>query len=408
MTKVAFKVFGCKVNQLEIQALRNLMIYQHCTMTEDLRDADILFVGSCTVTKKAEQKVLKFIRKAMREQPEIKVEIMGCFLPSIQEKLLHCENQIKFINNTKKFEYLSSATPNITGLSGHTRAFLKIQEGCNSYCSYCIIPHLRKNLHSRSISETIDQVKNNIEAGKKEIVLVGIHIGLWRSQKNEQLSVLVNELLKIDGDWRLRLSSIEITEVDDELIDLIRGNNKLVEHLHIPLQSGSTQILNSMNRNYSKKYFLDKISRIRGKVELSGISTDVMIGFPGETEQDFEDTFEVVKTSEFMRMHIFPYSDRPGTPAASLPDKVAKNIVKKREERLSNLGLHLKHKFAEKFIGSEVEILVERFTDEGAVGYTREYMSAIIQKTENILVNTLIKKKVIGVKDDGILILGSF
>ena len=386
MKKVAVKAFGCKVNQLEIEAFLEFYQKSGYSVANDLSDADLYIVGSCSVTQNAERKMIKNVRKALKSNPNSQIKIVGCFLPSAQEKLSEFHDRIEFIANPEKFTCLESAFPDVLEISGHTRAFLKIQEGCSSFCSYCIIPHLRQDLYSRPLADTIELVKRVVDSGKKEIVLVGIHLGLW-ADKGLKLADLLRELVKIEGDWRLRLTSLEVTEINDEIIELLAAKNRLVEHLHISLQSGSTRILEKMNRHYSNENFMDKIRKIREKVPFAGLSADIIVGFPGESEEDFQDTCEAAEFAEFMRIHIFPFSARPETVAASMPDKISPEIIKQREKKLAKIAEKLQNDFVSKFKNREVEVLIEEIDETGAKGYTREYLPIKIPDT-NLKPNT--------------------
>ena len=404
MQKVFFKIFGCKVNQLEIEAMRESYIAQNHKIADALEDANVVIIGSCTVTHTAESKLVKFARKALRTHDEMQVKIVGCWLPEMQSRLAEYADRIEFINNSAKFEQMHTFIPDVTRLSEKTRAFIKIQEGCNSFCSYCIIPYMRSQLKSRSIADTVAEVQKNLEAGAKEIVLVGIHLGLWR-EKEYRLHNLVEALTKIDGDWRLRLTSVEIHEITSELINLVAENNKLVEHLHIPLQAGSTQVLKRMNRNYTKEFFLDKISQLRAKLPKVGISTDIIVGFPGETDEDFADTLEIVEKTQFMRVHAFPFSARSGTKAFVFKNKVHPGTIKHRENELFQLAEKCKQDFTNKFINSDVEILTEKHEDGATIGYTREYLPARITTLRNPELNKFYTLTVKDINEQDELIL---
>jgi len=404
MRKVIFKIFGCKVNQLEVEAMRETCVTQGYEVTDTLEDADTTIIGSCTVTHTAESKLVKFARKALRSNDEMHVIIAGCWLPKVKERLEEFADRIEFVDNPEKFKRMHTFIPDVTRISEKTRAFIKIQEGCNSFCSYCIIPYMRSQLSSRSIADTIEEVRKNIDAGAKEIVLVGIHLGLWR-EKDKRLHDLVEELIKIDGDWRLRLTSVEVHEITPELIDLVAEENRLVEHLHIPLQAGSTNVLKRMNRNYTKEFFLDKITQVRAKLPKVGISTDIIVGFPGETDEDFADTLEIVEKTKFMRVHAFPFSSRSGTKAYDFKDKVQPGIVKHREQKLFTLAEQCKLDFTTQFIGSYVEILTEKHENAETIGYTREYLPARIISMKKPELNQFIKLKVREINAEGELIL---
>ena len=404
MQTIFFKIFGCKVNQLELETIRDSYVAKNVKVTDKLEDAEVVIIGSCTVTHTAESKLVKFARKALRVNDKSKLIIVGCWLPEIKSRLAEFADRIDFVDNESKFTDLNTHNPNTVRISSKTRSFIKIQEGCNSFCSYCIIPYMRSTLHSRSISDAIREVKKNIDAGAREIVLVGIHLGLWR-EIEYRLHNLLEKLIQINGEWRLRLTSLEVHEITPELISLLSASNKLVEHLHISLQSGSTKVLKRMNRNYSKEYFLEKIAQIRQKLPLAGISTDIIVGFPGETDADHADTLDVIEKSKFMRVHVFPFSARKGTKAYDYDDKIHPGIIKHREKQIMQTALECKVKFTKAFVGKNVEILTEENKPEGVIGYTREYLPARIISPKKPNLNEFYYGNVKSVDNDGTLIL---
>ncbi|MCD4656158.1 MAG: MiaB/RimO family radical SAM methylthiotransferase [Planctomycetes bacterium] len=407
MQKVFFKIFGCKVNQLEVEAIRDSYITRNFNVTDKLEDADAVVIGSCTVTHTAESKLVKFARKALRANDESRVIVVGCWLPVIKSRLTEFADRIEFVDNETKFSDIGTHIPDTIRISSRTRSFIKIQEGCNSFCSYCIIPYMRSKLHSRSISDTVHEVKKNINAGAREIVLVGIHLGLWRENES-RLHNLLENLIQIDGEWRLRLTSLEVHEITPELISLLSTSNRLVEHLHISLQSGSSDVLRRMNRNYSKEFFLEKIAQIREKLPLAGISTDIIVGFPGETDADFADTLDVIEKAQFMRVHAFPFSARAGTKAYDFTDKIHPGIIKHREKQIMQTALECRIKFSSAFIDKTVEILTEESKPDGVIGYTREYLPARIISHKNQKLNEFFYGKVKSIENDGTLILNDY
>ena len=256
-----------------------------------------------------------------------------------------------------------------------TRAFVKIQDGCNNFCSYCIIPYVRGNVRSKNKDDVIKEVKNLIKSGHKEIVLTGIHTGNYGVEfDNYDFAALLNDLVKIKGLERLRISSIEITELNDRVLDIIKNNHILVDHMHIPLQSGSDEVLKRMNRKYDKKYFMKKIDKIRSIRPDISITTDVIVGFPGETEDEFNETIDTIKKINFSKLHVFPYSKRDGTKSASMPNHIDDVTKKNRTKILIDISIELENNYINKFIGKKVIFIPEVENDGYIIGHTGNYL----------------------------------
>ena len=273
-----------------------------------------------------------------------------------------------------------------------TRAFVKIEDGCENYCSYCIIPYARGKVRSKTPLVVINEIKNLINDGHKEIVLTGIHTGHYGSDLDDySFSKLLNEICKIDGLERLRISSIEITELNEEFMQVLRNNSIIVDHMHIPLQSGSDTVLKLMNRKYDKKYFIDKIERIRSIRPDISITTDIIVGFPGETEELFEETVDTVNKIKFSKIHVFPFSLRKGTKAEELPDHVDDVTKKNRVKKLIDISTNLEKEYFNKFIGKTVEFLPEIYKDGFIIGHTGNYLQV---KTKGTIKDLNILKKV--------------
>ena len=257
-----------------------------------------------------------------------------------------------------------------------TRAFVKIQDGCNNFCSYCIIPYTRGNVRSKNKESVLKEIETLINAGHKEIVLTGIHTGNYGAEfKDYKFANLLKDVIKIEGLERLRISSIEITEITDDVMEVIKNNKILVDHMHIPLQSGSDTVLKRMNRKYDKKYFIDKIKKLREIRPEISITTDVIVGFPGETEDEFNETIKTIRKVKFSKLHIFPYSKREGTKAADMNNQIDEKLKKKRVKILLQLSKELEYNYMTKFLNKECEFIPEVAKEEYIIGHTGNYLN---------------------------------
>jgi threonylcarbamoyladenosine tRNA methylthiotransferase MtaB len=416
--KNKFKIYtlGCKVNQYDSGALSEKLIASGFKLVKD--NADLAIVNTCAVTQAAIRKGRQMINKAKRENPEAKIVLIGCWarvyeiddvekadlviteknIDKAVEKILNFKFLIlkQFSNHNFQTLNLSNTqsqtlpTACLSGRHGrqvpnsrHVRFFLKIQDGCEQFCTYCVIPYARGPLSSRPAGEVIAEAKRLVKSGVREIVLCGIHLGLYgyegkgkreKVKGENSLVILIKQLLKIKNLKRIRLSSIEVMEVGDDLIELMSKNNKICNHLHIPLQAGCDKILKLMNRPYLKLVFKNKIFKIRKKISNIAITTDVIVGFPGETEKDFEETCDFVKKIGFSQLHVFPFSAHEKTPAAKMKNQVSREVILKRAEKLRKIGEKLEKGFRKKFIGKKVEVLVEYIWKNGECrGKSDEY-----------------------------------
>ena len=267
-----------------------------------------------------------------------------------------------------------------------TRAFVKIQDGCNNFCSYCIIPYTRGNVRSKDRQSVLKEIQLLVDEGHKEVVLTGIHTGNYGAEfADYKFADLLKDIVKIDKLERLRISSIEITEINDDVMEVIKENNILVDHMHIPLQSGSDAVLKRMNRKYDKEYFINKIKKLRKIRPNISITTDVIVGFPGETKEEFEETIETIKKIEFTKLHVFPYSKREGTKAAIMDGQVDENIKKKRVKILLQLSKELEYNYMEKFIGKKVIFIPEIAKDDYIIGHTGNFLNVKYHGNKNDL-----------------------
>lgn len=387
------KTLGCKVNSYESEFVRNLLLSEGFSEVEE--NADIVIVNTCTVTNTADNKSKQVINNIKKNNPSAIVIAMGCFCQfrkneidtlidadiiignKDKSKILDYINEfIKTKNRIVRFYDMSNQEfedMEVKKYQHHHRAFIKIEDGCNNFCSYCIIPYVRGRVRSKDFNKCLIEVGDIAISGHKEIVLSGIHTGQYNSD-GKRLSDLINEISKFDEIKRIRLSSVEIVELDEKMMNIIKNNNKFVSHLHIPLQSGSDNVLKLMNRRYDRNYFIKKTKEIKESREGISLSTDIIVGFPGETEEDFNDTLSLCKEVGFSKIHVFPYSDRNGTAASRMPNKIPGNIKKDRVHRLIELGKILEKEYYKKFINHEVEVLIEEEKDGFYYGFTDNYI----------------------------------
>lgn len=415
MPSVGILSLGCKVNTYESEYIRNILEKRGYEIKDFSDKCDIYIINTCTVTNTSDTKSSKMLRRARKENPDAIIVAMGCFIESnkdnpipgidivignrdkdkvpdlIDEYLKNKERIIRlYKGRTDIFEDMY-----ITNFPGRTRAFVKIQDGCDNFCSYCIIPFVRGKCRSKDKDKVIEEITALVNNGYKEVVLTGIHTGSYGRDLDISFADLLNEIIKIKGLKRLRISSIEATELNEDVLNILKNSNIIVDHLHIPLQAGSNEILKSMNRKYDLKYFEDKIAEIRSIRPDISITTDIIVGFPGETEELFKETLNTVKRINFSKVHVFPYSERKGTKSERLPNKIPSNIKKDYVKRLIELSKELEIEYASKFIGEELEILVEQTKDDFSYGHTSNYLNVKVKG--KLPHNELIKVKITSV-----------
>ena len=397
---------GCKVNAYELSAISSLLIKEG--FKEDGNNPDVVIINTCSVTATADQKSRQHIRKMQKLFPNAVIAVMGCYSqgnhkfiseeikPSILLGTSHRKDVVDLIKkaldeggnyivideNTRQFDYEELG---ITSYTENVRAFLKIQDGCNNFCTYCIVPYRRGKMRSRSKENVIKEATYLVEQGYQEIVLSGIHVGGYGQDLRDcSFSELVDTLSNIPGLKSLRISSIEESEVDERLIKLIQEKDNLAKHLHIPLQSGANHVLKMMNRKYTREQFIEKIKHIKELIPDVMISGDVIVGFPQESEEDFLDTYKLCEEC-FDMLHVFPYSSRPGTVAARMDGQISPIVKKQRSKELLELSDKLYLKFASKFVGQDVTVLVEKYDEEKGIniGHTSNYLSVEIPFKES-------------------------
>ena len=406
MKTVAFTTLGCRVNQYDTDAMRGLFLQNGYTTVDFDDKADIYVINTCSVTNMGERKSRQLIRKAKRTNENAYIIVTGCYaqlapdaiaaiegvnlvigtnnrhrIVELVEQLDSTEKQISVVRNI-----MEQATFEEMPLYGNeidkVRAFMKIQEGCNNYCTFCIIPYTRGKLKSRRLEDIISEAKRLVDHGYREIVLTGIHLGNYGIELPEKttLADVVKALLSIPALQRIRLGSIESVEVSDELIDLMATEPRFCSHLHLPLQAGSDHILQLMNRHYTLDEFKQLVKRLRSRIEGLVITTDIIAGFPGETDEDFEETMNTVREIGFTHIHAFPYSKREGTPAAVMAEQVPEAVKKTRVALLNSLSREGFTKYANTLIGQQVDILVEQELNGQYLGFTNDYIHGTINK----------------------------
>ena len=391
--------FGCKVNQYESNMMKEKMLSSNYFYTESMEDANIIIVNTCSVTNVSDKKCLKMIRRIKRECPNAILVVAGCSSQNMQKDYEKMDIDILLGNKDKSMinelikEYIDTRKryvkfyndrdldfENMLVETYHqVRAFIKIEDGCDNFCSYCIIPYVRGSVRSKNFDKVLEEAKNLAKNGHKEIVLTGIHTGHYMDSGHD-LTDLINELSKIDDLKRIRISSIEITELNDKFLDSLSKNEKICNHLHIPLQAGSDEILKRMNRKYDLKYYEEKLNKIRSIRPDISISTDIIVGFPYETDELFESTLRFSEKMKFSKIHVFPYSIRKGTAAASMPHQIDEHVKKMRVKKLMDLSEKLEKEYESKFIGKDLDILVEEVNGNVSIGHSSNYIKIEVKE----------------------------
>lgn len=397
--KVALYTLGCKVNQDETEAIEGLFRERNYDIVSFTDLADIYIINTCTVTHFADRKSRQFIRRAIKKNPDALIVVTGCYAQISAKELEDIlgvdliigtsgrENIVDIIENHPKSKFATTLVSDIrqaedfeelpVDRSIHkTRAYLKVQEGCEQFCTYCIIPYARGPFRSRSLDNCIQEAERLVEAGFKEIVLTGIHIGAYGIYDEDlNLYDLCKNLLDKTDIKRLRLGSIEPTEISDDLIGLIKNDPSFCRHLHIPLQSGDNKILKAMNRPYTTEDYQQLVAKLRKEIPEIAITTDVIVGFPGEDEESFARTTEFIRKIGFSGIHVFKYSPRIGTPASTYPGQVDAGIKDERSKTITGLADEGFINFASQFINKEIEVLVEQEVEGFLEGHTDTYLA---------------------------------
>jgi threonylcarbamoyladenosine tRNA methylthiotransferase MtaB len=420
MPTVAFHTLGCKVNHYETEAIWQLFKEQDYERVEFESTADVYVINTCTVTNTGDKKSRQVVRRAIRSNPDAVICVTGCYaqtspaeimaIPGVdivvgtQDRVKMLEyieqykterqpiNGVRNIMKNRVYEELD-----VPAFTDRTRASLKIQEGCNNFCTFCIIPWARGLMRSRDPQEVIHQAQQLVDAGYKEIVLTGIHTGGYgEDMKDYNLAKLLTDLEEnVKGLKRLRISSIEASQITDEVIEVIDKSNIIVRHLHIPIQSGSDTVLKRMRRKYTMEFFAERLNRLKEVLPGLAVTSDVIVGFPGETEEEFMETYNFIKEHQFSELHVFPYSKRTGTPAARMEDQVNEEVKNERVHRLITLNDQLAKEYASQFEDEVLEVIPEeefKEKDGYYVGYTDNYLKVILPATEQ-MVGKILKVK---------------
>ncbi len=403
MPTIGFITLGCKVNIYESNALADEFKKLGYEVLDSDSICDAYIINTCSVTNQADAKSRKMIRHCKNLNPNAVVCAMGCFVQShaeqarempeadiiigtgnkraaikeidtmLKNKIIEKKDLVLASRSQKEYENLE-----VTEFD-HSRAFLKIEDGCSNFCSYCIIPYARGPVRSKRHGLVLKEERNVIELGYKEIVLSGIHIGAYSDGPEYHLKDLINDMITVEGLERIRISSIEIVEINDSIIDTMAKSEKIANHIHIPLQAGSDKILKLMNRHYDTARFMNIVNKIRTVRPDISLTTDVIVGFPGETEEDFLDCYNFIKQVGFSELHVFPFSPREGTPAASMKNQVDGNVKKERVKRLIELSHGLWDSYIKKFIGTEQIVIVEtKFENDYVIGHSSNYLKVLL------------------------------
>ena len=408
--KVAIHSLGCKVNIYESEYVISLLKKNNYQIVDFSSFSDIYIINTCSVTNESDRKSRKAISQARKNNPNAIIIVMGCYSQLKADEIeadiiIGNKDKSKIIELINEYQAKKEKVKKIYDLKhttfenmeidkfiNHTRAFVKIQDGCNAFCSYCIIPYTRGNIRSKNKEDVINEIKKLVDNGYQEIVLTGIHTGKYGIDLNTNLETLLKELVKIKGLYRLRLSSIEINEITEGIIKLIKENNIMAKHLHIPLQSGSDKILKLMNRHYDTKYFYEKIQKIRDEIPDISITTDLIVGFPYETEECFVETIDLLKKIKFSHIHTFPYSKRDGTKASLMP-QIDGNIKKKRVKEVLEISNYYESEFYKQSI-NKIYDGVSEVKEDKTIIHTTNFIPVIIPNkiSNNKLVNIKITK----------------
>ncbi|MEQ2464851.1 MULTISPECIES: tRNA (N(6)-L-threonylcarbamoyladenosine(37)-C(2))-methylthiotransferase MtaB [Bacillaceae] len=423
MPTVAFHTLGCKVNHYETEAIWQLFKQQGYERVEYENMSDVYVINTCTVTNTGDKKSRQVIRRAVRKNPDAVICVTGCYAQTSPAEIMAIPGVDIVVgtqDRVKMLEYIAqykeerqpiNAVGNIMknrvyeemdvpAFTDRTRASLKIQEGCNNFCTFCIIPWARGLMRSRDPQDVIKQAQQLVDAGYKEIVLTGIHTGGYGSDmKDYNLANLLRDLeAEVKGLKRLRISSIEASQITDEVIEVLDKSKIVVNHLHIPIQSGSDTVLKRMRRKYTMEFFAERITKLKEALPGLAITSDVIVGFPGETEEEFMETYNFIKDHKFSELHVFPYSKRTGTPAARMDNQIDEEVKNERVHRLISLSDQLAKEYASNYEGEVVEVIPEEVYKEDGngklfVGYTDNYLKIVFPATEE-MIGKIVKVKI--------------
>ncbi len=441
--KIHFNTMGCKVNQYDTEALKTIFMQKDHNIVNDPSEADVLVINTCTVTHLADRKARRNIRKLKRENPNSLVAVVGCY-PQVQPEKVSAMPEVDIILGTdqrsklaelveahftekstktttkttkstkKSTETLAEINPSrkrngyealrVQSFNGmqRSRHFLKVQEGCDQFCAYCVVPFARGELRSRPLDAILEEAKRALEADFKELVLTGINLGAYGREDDRipHLAEVVDQITRLNGNYRVRLSSLEPQEIDQILIDQLVENPRVCAHFHIPLQSGDNEILAWMGRDYTVEEYVARVENIRNKAPDIALTTDVIVGFPGEKAHHFKNTYQFIKQLGFSRLHVFPFSPRAYTKAAQYQGHVNSQVKKERSEQLRELGQALARQYQQKFIGDWLELLIESIEEHNdetwALGLSSNYLSVYVKNAGRNTLNQLLHVKIDG------------
>ena len=420
MSTVAFHTLGCKVNHYETEAIWQLFKDANYERVEFETNADVFVINTCTVTNTGDKKSRQIIRIAIRQNPDAVVCVTGCYAQTSSAEIMEIpgvdivvgtQDRHKLLDYIQQFQderqpingvgnimknrtYEELEVPYFTD---RTRASLKIQEGCNNFCTFCIIPWARGLMRSRDPEKVVEQATQLVNSGYKEIVLTGIHTGGYgQDLRNYNLAQLLRDLDTIEGLERIRISSIEASQLTDEVIDVIGNSNKVVRHLHIPLQSGSDDVLKRMRRKYTMAHFSERLTKLHQALPDLAVTSDVIVGFPGESEDEFQETYDFIVNHHFSELHVFPYSPRIGTPAARMDNQIDEETKNVRVHKLISLSNQLAKEYASKFEDEVLEVIPEEMGEEPhtLVGYADNYMKVRFEGDDS-LIGQIVKVKIV-------------
>ena len=432
MKKVAFYTLGCKVNQYETEAMLEMFKKEGYTQVDSEDFADVYVINTCTVTHMSDRKSRQYIRRMKKKNPDAIIAVVGCYSQVSPEEILSIDevnlvmgtnDRKKIVEEVKKIDASRKVSTvddimkvkafeeiEINKTNGKTRAFMKIQDGCDRYCSYCIIPYARGRVRSRDLESIVKEVENLAANGYKEVVLTGIHVASYgKDIKDSDIKLLdvIKQINDIEGIERIRLSSVEPILFTDEFVEAVSAMDKVCPHYHLSLQSGCDETLKRMKRRYTTEEYKTIVDRLRAAIPNVSITTDVIVGFPGETNEEFDKTYEFLKDIELTHMHIFKYSPRKGTPAATMENQVDPSTKHERSEKLLQLNEENFNKFGQKMLDKEFNVLFEqKVGDNKYEGLTENYVKVIVE-SDNDISEQILKVKIKDVKNEfleGILV----
>ena len=405
MKKFLVATLGCRTNQYESQAYSDQLKNLGFLPAQEGERADLCIVNTCTVTHSADSSSKHQIRELLRAHPEAEIVVTGCMTESSPDAIVALGDRVRLVPNRSKEELVQILFPEeeelpefqIQTFDERTRAFVKVQDGCNSFCTYCIIPYVRGRSRSRQIGDVVEEVKGLAASGFKEVVITGINVGDFDG--GGTLADLVRAIDGIQEIQRIRISSIDPDEIDENLTDAVLNGRATCPSMHVVLQAGSNVILKRMNRKYSRQIFLETIEKLALKNPDFTVTTDIIVGFPGETELDFVDTLDVVKQVKFAKVHLFPYSPRKRTRAALYPNQVPAAIVKQRKAELMRLAEKMAYELRERFVGRTMSVLTER----GNFGHTANFLPVMIESSAQCAPNEIASCQLIANSPEGLI-----